>query len=267
MLDTIRFYGSLYRDFVAQFWKTRMASKLDFFFGLGAFLATQAGGILLLVFVFQSIPSLNGWSLAQVLFIYGFAQLPRGLDHVFTDYFWLFAEHSIIEGEYDRYLLRPASPLFQVIAEDFQVDGLGELIVGVAMIAISSVQLGLRVTAPGAVAFVALVLGGAIIYSSIKLLFASLAFWLKDSFPLLQIAYNFADFAKYPDGIFPRPVSWFLTFVLPFAFTAFIPAAWFLGKISWAWAIGGTLGAAIATATIAGLTWTAGQKRYDSAGN
>ena len=116
-LGGMRFYLSLYRDFVTQYWKTRMASKIDFFFGLGAFLATQAGGILLLVFVFQSIPDLNGWTLYQVLFIYGFAQLPRGLDHIFTDYFWGFSEHVIIEGEYDR----------PELAEDAALDALAAM--------------------------------------------------------------------------------------------------------------------------------------------
>ncbi len=263
----LKFYLSLYKDFVTQYWKTRMASKVDFFFGLGAFLATQAGGILLLVFVFQSIPDLNGWSLPQVLFIYGFAQFPRGIDHVFTDYLWGFSEHVIIDGEYDRYLLRPVSPLFQVLAEVFQADGLGEVLVGVIMLAIAIPQLSLPFSLLNIFLFIILVLAGALIYSSIKLFFAGLAFWLKDSFPLLQIAYNFADFAKYPDGIFFRPISYFLSFVVPFSFTAFIPASWFLGRGGWQWTIGGTLVAAAVTATIAGITWKAGQRRYDSAGN
>jgi len=266
-LGELKFYLSLYRDFVAQYWKTRMASKIDFFFGLGAFLATQAGGVPLLVFVFRSIPDLNGWSLTQVLFIYGFAQLPRGIDHVFTDYFWGFAEHTIIEGEYDRYLLRPVSPLFQVVAEVFQADGLGEILVGIIMIGLTFGPLGLHLSVIGVIVFCALVLAGAVIYSSIKLFFASLAFWLKDSFPLLQIAYNFAEFAKYPEGIFFRPVSWFLTFALPFMFTAFIPASWFLGRGSWPWTVGGTLAAAAVTASVAAFTWKTGQSRYDSAGN
>jgi ABC-2 type transport system permease protein len=212
-LRTLGFYGSLYKDFVAQYWKTLMASKVDFFFGLAAFLATQAGGILLLVFVFQAIPDLNGWSLHQVLFIYGFANLPRGIDHLLTDYLWLFAEHSVVEGEYDRYLLRPVSPLFQVLAERFQGDALGEILVGVIMIAIALPGLSLPITALSVFLFFILVAAGAVIYSSIKLFFASLAFWIKDSFPLLQIAYNFADFAKYPDSIFVRPISFFLSFV------------------------------------------------------
>ncbi len=263
----IRYYLSLYKDFVLQYWKTLMASKVNFFLGLAAFLATQAGGVLFLVFVFQAIPNLNGWTLPQLMFIYGFAQLPRGIDHLFADYLWLFTNVTIVQGDYDRYLLRPLSPLFQVIAERFQGDALGEILVGIIILVIAVGQLALPFSLLNVALFIVLVFAGALIYTSIKLFFASLAFWIKDSFPLLNIAYMFADFAKYPENIYMRPVSVFLSFVLPFSFTAFIPASWFLGTGTWQWTILGTLVAALVSATIAGLTWKAGQKVYDSAGN
>ncbi len=263
----LKYYLSMYKDFVLQYWKTLLASKLNFFLGLGAFLVTQAGGILFLVFVFQAIPNLNGWTLDQLLFIYGFAQLPRGLDHLFADYLWLFSNVTIVHGEYDRYLLRPLSPLFQVIAERFQGDALGEIIVGIIILCISIPRLALPFSLLNIFLFLVTVLAGTVIYTSIKLFFASLAFWMKDSFPLLNIAYMFGDFAKYPETIYIRPVSFFLSFILPFSFTAFIPASWFLGRGSFAWTIGGTVIAAGASAAIALFTWKAGQKVYDGAGN
>lgn len=266
-LETLAFYASLYREFVLQYWKGLMASKVDFLFGLFAFLATQAGGILLLLFVFQTIPDLEGWSLHQILFIYGFSQIPRGIDHLLSDYLWLFAEHSVVEGEFDRYLLRPINPLFQLLAERFQGDALGEIIIGFAMIALSSSSLALPLTPLRLAVFILLTLAGTVIYFSIKLFFSSLAFWIQNSFPLLQIAYNFSDFAKYPERIYVRPVSFALSYVLPWLFTAYIPAAWFLGRGSWAWSVAGTCAAAAISAAAAAATWTQGLKRYESAGN
>lgn len=261
------FYLSLYKDFVLQYWKTLMASPLNLWLGLGAFLVTQAGGLLFLVFVFDRIPDLNGWSLAQLLFIYGFANLPRGLDHVFTNWIWLLSNRVILQGDFDRYLLRPVSPLFQVVAEELQADGLGEILVGLIVVALALPLLEIEITAGAVVLFVLLVLAGAVIYTSIKLTFASLAFWIKDSFPLLNIAYMFSDFAKYPDGIYPKPVSLFLSFALPFSFTAFVPASYFLGTGSLPGAVGGTLVAALATALVARLVWKRGLRAYESAGN
>lgn len=69
--------------------KTVMQSKLDFFIGLGGFLISQAAGLAFLYLVFQQIPVMKGWSLEQLLFIYGFAQIPRGIDHLLTDNLWM----------------------------------------------------------------------------------------------------------------------------------------------------------------------------------
>ena len=52
----------------------------------------------------------------------------------------------------------------------------------------------------------------------------SLAFWLKDSSPLMTTAYDVADFAKYPVEIYARPIRIVLMTILPFAFVAYIPS-------------------------------------------
>ncbi|MEE0879466.1 MAG: ABC-2 family transporter protein, partial [Treponemataceae bacterium] len=65
--------------------------KVDFLLGLLGFFLTQIMGIAFLYLVFEQIPSLDGWTLDQLIFIYGFAQIPRGIDHLFTDNIWLVA--------------------------------------------------------------------------------------------------------------------------------------------------------------------------------
>lgn len=84
-----------------------MQSKLDFFMGFFGFFLNQLLGIVFLQLVFEKIPHLNGWSFYQLVFIYGFAQIPRGIDHFFTDYLWLFARKTVKEGSFEVcFLLR-----------------------------------------------------------------------------------------------------------------------------------------------------------------
>ena len=80
--------------------------------GLFGFFFTQIAGILFLYLVFEQIPSLQGWSLDQLIFIYGFAQIPRGIDHLFTDNIWMIAWRWVINGDFDRYMLRPMNVFF-----------------------------------------------------------------------------------------------------------------------------------------------------------
>lgn len=230
MLHTIKRYWRLYRVLILQFFKVVMQSKVDFLMGLLGFFLTQASGIIFLYLVFLQIPSLQGWTLDQLIFIYGFAQIPRGIDHLFTDNIWLVAWRLVVNGDFDRYMLRPMNVFFQVIAEKLQPDALGELLIGTILV-VMSVQKGVAAfTTLNVALFLVSALAGALIYTSIKLFFASFAFWIKQSGPFLQVAYEMADFAKYPTEIYHQAIRFIITWIIPFAFVAYLPASYFLGK-------------------------------------
>ena len=260
-------YMRLYCVLVTQFFKVIMQSKVDFLMGLFGFFLTQITGILFLYLVFQQIPSLQGWTLDQLIFIYGFAQIPRGIDHLLTDNIWLVAYRLVINGDFDRYMLRPMNVFFQVIAEKLQPDALGELLVGMILV-VSSIKKGIvQVTPQNICLFIISVLAGALIYTSIKLFFASLAFWVKISGPFLQVAYELADFAKYPTEIYNKAVRFIITWIIPFAFVAYLPASFFLGKTTTIFVIGMECFIAVIVWCLAYGLFSYGIKNYESAGN
>ncbi len=260
-------YVRLYRLFFAQYMKTLMASKVDFFMGFLAFSTTQFFGLVFLFVVFGQIPSLSGWDFYEILFVYGFAQIPRGIDHVLTDNIWLLARDYVKLGTFDRYLVRPINIFFHLCADRFQPDGFGELIVGVVIVAIAAPHVSLTVTPLMLLLFLVSILLGSVIYTAIKLFFASLAFWIKDAMPLLGIAYNMADFAKYPITIYNAPIQFCLTFIIPFAAVAYFPAAFFLGRVSIWQGIGLEAIVACISFAIAYSFFKLGMARYESAGS
>ena len=77
MLKKAKRYLRLYRVLITQFFKVILQSKVDFLMGLLGFFLRRVMGIAFLYLVFQQIPSLQGWTLDQLIFIYGFAQIPR----------------------------------------------------------------------------------------------------------------------------------------------------------------------------------------------
>jgi len=263
----LRKYSRLYRRFLSQYLKILMEYKTDFFIGLFGFFVVQITGIVFLYLVFQRIPTLNGWSFNEILFIYGFAQLPRGIDHLLTDNLWLLSGRIIVNGEFDRYLLRPINPLFHLIAEVFQPDAFGELIVGIILVVTSISKLHITFTFLDVLVFMLVILCGSIIYTSIKLFFASFAFWIKFSQAILYVTYSISDFAKYPISIYSKLVQGIMTFIIPFGFTAFFPASYFIGKVNAQVALGGTFIAAAISFAIGYSTWLMGIRAYESAGN
>lgn len=268
-MRTVKRYLRLYKALISQFFKVVMQSKVDFLMGLFGFFFTQISGILFLYLVFEQIPSLQGWTLDQLVFIYGFAQIPRGIDHLFTDNIWMVAWRLVINGDFDRYMLRPMNIFFQVIAEKLQPDALGELLVGTILVVYSAAKGVVVLDAVHIALFVVSILAGALIYTSIKLLFASLAFWIKRSGPFLQLAYEMAEFAKYPTEIYAKALRFVITWVIPFAFVAYLPAGYFLGA-----GMGNHMGVIAIECAIAAVFWfiayavfQRGIRIYESAGN
>lgn len=273
-MKKLKRYMRLYRVLISQFFKVILQSKVDFFMGLCGFFFTQITGILFLHLVFEQIPSLQGWTLDQLIFIYGFAQIPRGIDHLFTDNIWMVAWRIVINGDFDRYMLRPMNVFFQVIAEKLQPDAIGELLVGSILVVHSCMKGVVIVDFVHIILFFVSILAGAFIYTAIKLFFASLAFWVKQSGPFLQVAYEMSNFAKYPTEIYAKAIQFLITWVIPFAFVAYLPASYFLG-------VGGFFGMGSSNAGIIGvecliaaLFWVIayavfnkGIQIYESAGN
>ncbi|WP_238483822.1 ABC transporter permease [Anaerosporobacter faecicola] len=263
----MRRYLHLYRVFAGQFMKSLIQSKVDFLIGLIGFFFSQMFGIIFLSLVFKQIPNLNGWTFEQLVFIYGFAQIPRGIDHFLTDNIWMLAMRYVIRGEFDRFLLRPINPFFQLICDRFQADALGELIVGFVLVGVSVGNHTVTITVGNVVLFVISVLTGALIYTAIKLLFASLAFWIKDSIAILQVAYETSDFAKYPISIYAKPIRFLLTYMIPFAFVAFFPASYFLTGKNLLTTIGAEVLIAFIAWLLAYAVFRKGLTVYESAGN
>lgn len=260
-------YIRLYRIFIVQYFKTMLQSRMDFLIGLSGFLVSQVAGLTFLYLVFEQIPSMNEWTLEQMLFIYGFAQIPRGLDHLLTDNLWMVGWQMVIKGTFDKYLLRPMNVFFQIVCEKVQFDALGELLIGGVLVGRAITNGTVSVTVLKAVLFVVSVIAGAVIYTSVKLFFAALAFWVKETSPLMTTAYEVADFAKYPIEIYAKPIRAVLMTVLPFAFVAYIPSTFFLIHTNVWKTIGAECVIAVIFWMIAYVFFKKGIGVYESAGN
>ena len=123
-----------------------MAYKADFIIASFAnILATVAGYGFVLV-LFSRIPQLRGWRFEEVLFIYGFSLLPMGLFNIVSLNLYDFGEIYIVEGKFDRVLLRPIHSLFQILFENFRLESMQEIITGLAAVVYCAGRLKIPVT-------------------------------------------------------------------------------------------------------------------------
>jgi len=220
---------SIFAAYFAQFVKMRLAYRVDFMIDTVANLFALAVQLTVLTVLFSKIESLHGWSFEQVLFIYGFSLLPLGLFNLCSANLYRFAERYIVEGNFDRVLLRPVNALAQVMFESFNVSGLNELIIGSGVMIYAGKRLGLAFGPLDVVALLVLAPTAALVYTGVFLALTSVSFWHEDRMGLAPPVYNVIRFSRYPITIFSPLVRLFLTFVLPFAWVAFYPATWFVG--------------------------------------
>ena len=262
----IRFF-KLYKTFIVQHLKKLMEYRIDFLTGALSFLIGQITNIVFISIIFSQIPNLDGFLYYEIIYIYGFSLVPKGLDHLLTDNLWKVAWFWVRKGEFDKYLTRPISPLLHCIMETIQFDALGELVMGIILMVIASIELSINYTVVNIALLIVAMIFGTLLFTSIKIIGASIALWIKQSGSILQIFYCTSDFARYPVTIYSDIVKTIVTYIIPFAFTAYYPSSYILRNNDPAFCIGGCVALSTIFFLISLFVWNRGLAAYESAGS
>jgi ABC-2 type transport system permease protein len=207
-----------------------MEYRLNFFIGSVSTMVLQAASLAAIWVVMRQIPSLNGWTLNEILLIYGLLTMGESITHMFADNLWTIGWNYIRSGDFDRFLVRPVDPLFHLLADRFCHDGIGNFLTGAVLIGVSMHNLGIPFTALHLAYLAVAVLSGGVIFIALNLMTATTAFWLTESIPVTQIVFNMNEFAKYPLNIYHEAIRILLTWLIPYGFVSFYPASYLLGR-------------------------------------
>lgn len=259
-------YVLLYGAFVQQRLKILMEYRGNFAIGTVSQLILQTAALTAVWAVMRQIPSLNGWRFDEVLLVYGLLTLARSINRLFADNLWTFGRDYIHTGGFDRLLVRPVNPLFHLLADRFNHDGIGEFVLGALLVGKASVALGIAWTALKLFYLVMAVVSGGIIVMALNLITCVTVFWTLDSFPVTLAVYQTSEFVKYPLSIYGRGISILMTWVIPYGFVSYYPANYLLGRgtVTLAWLVPVV---AAALFTLAYRLWVFGLRHYSSTGS
>ena len=241
--------------------------KSDFVIGVIGFILSQLFNLIFLRIIFSQIPNLVGWTLNQIIFIYGFSLIPKGIDHLLFDNLWSMGYFTIRKGEFDKYLTRPVNTLFHVMVEKFQIDALGELIVGIVLVFITIPSMKIEWSLIKILLSIIVIPFSTLIYTGIKIATTAIAFWTKRSGSITYMFYMANEFAKYPVSIYNNVIRSIITFIIPFAFTAYYPANYIITSEAPVFNIGMTILMSILLMILGSIIWQKGIKAYESAGS
>jgi len=265
-LDTTQRHFGLFFDYFSQYAKVRVSYRGDFFISLATSFAATIFALSFVVVLFQKVPQLAGWRFEEVLFLYGFSLIPYGIFNIISLNLYEFGSTYIIEGKFDRVLLRPISSLFQVLFETFRIESLQEVATGIFCMWWATHHLGLAWT-PAKVAllfFFGLCAG--IIYISVFLILSTVSFWFEDRIGVHPPVWNVMAFGRYPLSIYSGVVQFFLCWIIPFGLASFYPSVRMLGRtISPQYAPLVPVVAVVFLTTAISL-WNFGTRHYSSTG-
>ncbi|MFB6191111.1 MAG: ABC transporter permease [Candidatus Nanohaloarchaea archaeon] len=268
MIEELKRYWRIYWLYFRQFWKTRLIYKADFLTGFAAHSLSVVFSLLFLTLLFTQVNSIAGWTFDQMLFLAGVGGFIMNLHHIFLFNIYRLGDEYIVTGDFDRFLLRPLSPLFQVYADAVRDNSVAKLLVNIGILAYAIPRLDVALFTPGKMLYsAAAILSGVLIFAAVYLAFSSTAFWTGRSRAAIWLVFRLSDFRKYPYGIYGKAVQAILVTLIPIAFASFFPAAYLLEKPGWTNFQVGALIAGPVFYLLALQLWKLGLKNYSSTGS
>ncbi|WCL50352.1 ABC transporter permease [Leptospira sp. GIMC2001] len=259
---------AIYWDLIKASIQARMEYRWNFFIFIVTLLFLYAAQIITVSVIVNRFKTIGGWSLGEVVFLYSILILVGGIvSSVFTG---VLEFGSLVRlGGFDRYLIRPISPLGQVICMGFDVSGIAHLSLGTFTFIYANKLVDIHWGVINIVLLICSLIGGVMIMGGIRILIASVAFFSINNQSLVHLfIFSAREFLLYPASIYTRGVQFSLSFLFPIAFVNFYPAAYFLNKDTGLHPLFGlgTLPIGIAVFSIAMYFWRKGIKAYESAG-
>jgi ABC-2 type transport system permease protein len=226
-LNRFFYYVRIYFLIEAQYIKARMQYRADFMISSVAMFFTSLTTIAVFWVIFDSITQLAGWSFEQLLFIYAFYMLATSPMQVLFDHFWQLRFH-VIEGTFIKYYFRPLNMMFYYTSEMFDLKGLTQLGLGIALFVYASNLLGIEWDLVRVLLLLVTLFSAALVIIAIMIISAVATFWVYNSYPVMDLAWRIREFSPYPMTIFDGFFKFMFTYIVPIGFVAFYPSQIFL---------------------------------------
>lgn len=183
-----------------------------------------------IIALFSKFNNIKGFTLYEVLLCFSIIQFGFAFNEVFARGIDKF-DKLIIEGGFDRLLLRPKNLILQVLCSDGDFVKVSRLIQAVIVLVIALINLKVKLTFLKVICLILMLMASCVIFFGIFLLAASYCFITIQG---LEVRNVFTDggkhMAQYPIGVFKKGFVFFFTFIIPYAFVNYYPLLYFIGR-------------------------------------
>jgi ABC-2 type transport system permease protein len=260
-----------YRELVRAQIRSQSQYRASFFLDAGLTSIVSLLEILTIVVLFRATPALGGFSLHEALLIAALCELGFNLGDLVVGNIENVSRY-VRMGLMDTVLIRPLSPLCQLLATDFPFRKVGRVVqCGVLYVAVLAYA-DLDWTPARAVLAVVAPISAAALFSAVFVAGATVAFWWIDSGEIANaFTYGGRQFGSYPITVYPTWLRSAFAYGLGLAFAGYQPALALLGRPdplgSPAWTAWCTPAVAAVAWAGALALWRTGIRHYRSTGS
>jgi ABC-2 type transport system permease protein len=257
----------LYLKYVRMVLYCQLQYRASFFMTLLAQMLTPLSVLAGTLLLFQRFGRLGVWSVGEVLLLFAVIHMAFALSECFARGFDLFSR-LIIQGEFDRILVRPRNTVLQILGAKIEFSRFGRLALSLIVLAVALTRTEIAWTGWRILTLLLMISCGALIFAGIFMLAATLCFWTLQG---IEVANIFTDggreMAQYPLDIYRKEVMRFFTYVIPFGAVNYLPLRYLLNQPGSAlWQAFIPLAALLFLIPCL-LLWRLGVRRYQSAGS
>jgi len=232
----------------AELFRTCIVREMMFRANFIAILATSSWwfimNVVMFAVIFGHVNEIAGWTKYEIFFLVGCSHAIFGIFETLFMVNMTRIPEMIRTGELDFYLVKPVSTQFLISARYADFEAIPNTLVGFAFIAWCATKLHAVFSWTALAAFSLYVVNGVVLYYTLMFLSVTVSFWFV-RFHAMNIWWQLTSLARQPAEVFPGPIRFALTYVVPMLVIVNFPVKAYLGRLplsAGAWAIAATLG-------------------------
>lgn len=222
----------LYFKYMSILFRSQMEYRTSFILlSIGQFFVPFLIFVSIFMF-FQRFPNMGGWTLYEVALCYSVIHIAFSVSECFARGFDNFSS-LVINGDFDRILVRPRNTVLQVLGSKFEFTRIGRLTQSIIVLVYSLININISWSSSKVFTLCFMMLSGVFIFTGIYMLGASLCFWTIEGLEVINIFTDGGrEMSQYPLSIYKEWVRKFFTFVIPFGAVNYLPLMFILDKVS-----------------------------------
>ena len=219
----MRRYWKIYRTFFVTSFARELEFRANFFAKILQNMVWMSFFVLILLIVYRNTNSVAGWGRGQSFILAATIFLMTSFGTAFFMSIMEIPQH-VRQGTLDFIVTKPIDTQFWISSRKFNFDKAGTMFAGIVMLIIGVIQSNLAPSLVDWAAYVVLIGASLAIYYSVSLILMTTGIWLVRVDNLWVLTETLTDISRFPIDIYGPSIRQVLTFVVPMAFIATIPA-------------------------------------------